>query len=479
MKKITVLLLCLLLTGCAKSPQESSALPPEPPQTTDSPQPPADAAFAHVELAALEIKPADYTQHDNQITLYTDDAVRAAVQAQTDYAVSSAFFSHVPESVSRVSQFTRYYPAMSPAYDAYVQFASLWKALFPDAPMNERNLFWHGKNSGWEQDETGEDRIDGFKNVQESLGMMCAQAPGDVWYMFYSPHFQASQPDDTDEPNRFLELQNAPGIGLANFNKGVLSAFISGQNGQRDTRFLETFVSAESYLPRDLNTGRILGSYTQKRYRPTDTETVTLTDGKEIRICDAVRFFEDYLNTLPAAAAPGCDIAVTEVTASTVGNNGECALDFLATDRFEGILFDYNPGVSIHDNGDSAYAPVMCMGTMAVTDDVNSAYGFGRTMPYENRQDFTEIAPLETALHSCCDTMSQYADWEMLSAELVYCEKRGKKAEGDRQDYLYSVAPCYKFVLYNRTDALEYAVYIDAVTGEFTRYYKASGYRRE
>lgn len=474
MKKLTAILLSLLLlTGCT----EASSSPPETEPSMQTQSAADTTPHGRIDLAALDPKPSAYTKHDNQVVLYTDDEVGALVQAATDYALSPTFFSNVPKSVSRLSQFTQWYPEMMPVYDACVDFASLWKYLFPGAPLNERNLFWVGVNSGWLTDDSGDRSIDGFQNWQDSYDELLAQKPGDVFYMFYSPHFQASQPAETDEPNRFLELQNMQGCGLANFNKGVLSRLYSQKTGERDTRFLETFVDASSYL-RDPG-GLPTAEYPQTRYRPTATDSVTLTDGKSIRICDAVKFFEDYINALPASAAPGCDIAVTEVCASVIGENGECALDFLSTQRFEGILFDYTPGVTVHDGGDDGYEPVMSMGCMAVTDDVESAYGFGRTLNIEDRQDFTQIASPEAALKCCYDKMSRYADWEMLSAELVYCSKRGKKAEPPRQDCLWSVKPYYKFVLYNRSDALEYAVYIDAVTGEYARNYKATGYRRE
>jgi hypothetical protein len=71
--------------------------------------------------------------------------------------------------------------------------------------------------------------------------------------------------------------------------------------------------------------------------------------------------------------------------------------------------------------------------------------------------------------------MSDFADWELRSAELVYCAGNGKTAVAPYQDTEYTVSPNYKFILYNANDDLCYSVYVDAISGEFVRYYKTRG----
>lgn len=73
--------------------------------------------------------------------------------------------------------------------------------------------------------------------------------------------------------------------------------------------------------------------------------------------------------------------------------------------------------------------------------------------------------------------MSQYVDWEILSAEPVYCAGSKKTANPPLQGEEFDVRPCYRFVLHNPSDGLDYLVYIDAVSGEFVRYTTAQGYK--
>ena len=96
-------------------------------------------------------------------------------------------------------------------------------------------------------------------------------------------------------------------------------------------------------------------------------------------------------------------------------------------------------------------------------------------MSISERNDSSLIVSFENALKCCADNLSDYADWELKSAELVYCAGNGKKAQPPYQDMEYDVSPCYKFVLYNANDNLCYSAYINAISGMFVRYYKTNG----
>ena len=61
------------------------------------------------------------------------------------------------------------------------------------------------------------------------------------------------------------------------------------------------------------------------------------------------------------------------------------------------------------------------MGYMAVSDDVDAAYGFCRYVDISERNDAEQIVSFESALKCCSESMSDFADWELRSAELVYC----------------------------------------------------------
>jgi len=59
----------------------------------------------------------------------------------------------------------------------------------------------------------------------------------------------------------------------------------------------------------------------------------------------------------------------------------------------------------------------------------------------------------------------------------VYCAGNKKAAEPPLQGDRYDVRPCYRFVLHNPADEIDYLTYVDAVSGEYVRYTTAQGYK--
>ena len=469
MKKfLTLLCCCLLLTGCTTNDDSSSS------DSTPSGSS-HNGTYSKVDLNSLNPQGGGYSVYQNEIVLYTDEEVQNIIRECTDYAIPAEFFSSVPKSASHLSTFQKYYLNADSVYDFYYDFCELYKYLFPNDALNEQNLFYYGANSHITE-ESGHSSV---KNFQDNFDEFLTENPEDVYYLFYSPYFQTDRPAD-DERNHFLESASPISTTLTNFNKGVLAEFFSEQNGTDNDRFLENYINVSLYAAYDANGTYVNGSFPSVDYAPNSEDSITLTDGKQIRICDAVEFYEDYINGLPCEYEDMVDIRVMRVYAIEVGNNGEKVLSFLASPAYEGIPFDYKPtGASVIGRGDESYEQMISKGYMAVTDDVDAAYGFGRGIDVEDKTDYTEFVSLEDAAKCCVESLSDYPQYELLSVELVYCAGEGKAAESPHRDMTYTVEPFYKFVVYNTGDAVEYAVYIDALTGEFERYYTAEGYKKD
>lgn len=424
-------------------------------------------------LETIEVTPSTYCNDRNRAEWYTTDELEHEILENTNYKLSKNFYSHVPKEIETIYTFVKYYPEADAVYDLCNDFFTLYKYLYPFDALNERNLFYFGVNSNNQRNN------DDVKNYNENYEELMSESPTDIYYLFYSPYFQPSQLKNQTEENHFLELGNPVGYSLTNFNKGALSKYVSSKEVENDKRFLETFTNPAKFSAFDSNTGEYAG-YPRVSYAVSSTDSIKMTDGKEMRICDAVEYYENYINSLPLSRNPDLDIRCKQVISYEIGENNECALYFLTEQVYAGIPFDIKPnGLHVIGGGDDNYEQYLSMGYMSQTDDVDAAYGFGRYMCAENIQEYHNIVSLKDALKCCYDSMSDYTQWEILSAELVYCAKRGKMAEPPHQGVVYNVKPCYKFVIYNEIDSLEYAVYIDSLTCELERYYKAKGYRME
>lgn len=415
-------------------------------------------------IASLTPSKGSYAEYDNLIEYYTDEEARKIVTDTTDFSLSSECNFSVPKTINHVSTFVKRYPEQDNLYDFYRSYLELYKYLFPEAEFDDNNLFYFGANSN---NQNGDDQV---KTIGNNFSEFISEDKKDIYFMFYSSHFYDGQPSSNDKHNHFLELSSPTGTIMTNFNKGYLAEYISEMNQAPNEYFLETYTSPFLFSSFNSQTGTFSG-FKSTEYDVDSGIVHTMLDGKELSVCDAVKFFEDYINTLPYPQNPNLDMRVVGVSADEI-NDGKFCYAFECTVTFEGIPFDYIPyGTSVMGNGNNSYEPSVRMGYMSVSNDVDAAYGFCRSVEVSEKTDVNEIVSFENALKSCADSMSDFADWELQTVELVYCAGNGKKAESPYQDMEYEVSPNYKFIIYNSNDSLYYSAYVNAITGEFVRYY--------
>lgn len=417
-----------------------------------------------IDISSLNPSKASYSEYDNLIKYYTEEEARRIVSDTTKFMISSECDFSIPKKIDHVSTFIKNYPEQDNLYNFYHSYLELYKYLFPEAEFHDNNLFYFGTNSN---NQNGDDQV---KTIGQNFSEFMSEDKKDVYFMFYSPHFYEGQPLSNDKHNHFLELSSPVGTIMTNFNKGYLAEYVSNLNQTSNEYFLETYTSPFFFSDFDSQTGQFSG-FPSTEYEVDSDVKHTMLDGKQLSVNDAVEFFEDYMNTLPHPQNPNLDVQVISVSADEI-NDGKFCYAFECTVAFEGIPFDYIPyGTSVLGNGNNGYEPSVRMGYMAVSDDVDAAYGFCRSVEVSEKTDVNEIISFENALKCCADSLSDFTNWELYSAELVYCAGNGKKAESPYQDMEYTVSPNYKFVMYNSNDNLYYSAYVNAITGEFVRYY--------
>lgn len=446
MGKRCLLLSCcvLLFTGCQSNPLTKI---PEQGQSQEK-----------IDISSLPVEKGTYSDYENACIYYTAEEAGAIVSESTDFVLQEDCYFQVPKEIDHVSTFVKKYPEEDSLYEFYRDYLSMYAYLFPRADFDDNHLFYYGANSN---NQEGDDKV---KTIGGNFEEFLSEDKEDVYYLFYSPYFYEGQPVAEGTQNRFLELSSPVGTIMTNFNKGYLAQYLSERWQIPNRYFLETYTT-----PRfDSQNGQSFG-FGSIEY-PTDSETLhRMLDGREFSVRDAVGFFEEYINTLPCQEQPNLDVKVTRVSAVEI-EEGKYCYAFECTVTFEGIPFDSVPyGTMVVDGG---YEWPVRMGYMAVTDDVDAAYGFCRSVEISEKEETERIVSFQEALKCCEESLTGLSGMELCSAELVYCAGEGRTAQEPYQNMEYTVSPNYKFVLYSPEENLHYLSYVDAVDGEIVRGFK-------
>lgn len=440
-KKCVLFFCCvLLLSGCKKESEQKT--------------PPTEK----IEMSSLKTQKGAYSRYENECTYYTPEEARTIVAESTEFLLTEDCYFRVPKEMDHISTFVKRYPEQDSLYDFYKSFLTMYTYLFPEGDFDDNHLFFYGANSN---NQEGDDKV---KTIGRNFEEFLAEEKEDVYYLFYSPYFYEGQERTEGTQNRFLELSSPVGTILTNFNKGFLAEYISKMKHTPNEYFLETYTMPAVFIPYGVDARFDATAY------PVDSDAVhTMLDGKQLSVREAVAFFEDYINTLPYPEQPNLDIQVTRVEAVEI-EDGKYCYSFECATAFEGIPFDSVPyGTFTVQDGHEAS---VSMGYMAVTNDVDAAYGFGRSVEISQKEDVKQMISLQDALNCCEESLSDLSGMELVSAELVYCAGEERIPPEPYQNMEYTVTPNYKFVLYHPEESLHYFSYVDAISGEFVRGFK-------
>lgn len=388
----------------------------------------------------------------NEIVYYTADEAKEIIQSNTRFSIAEDFRCSAPKSISHFSSFTIGYHPRQDNASFYEDFRTMFAYLFPDETMYEDCLFYGGKNSRVEYDENDK-LINTCKTVAEEYDRIMS-GEEDVVYYFYSPHFDPDQTSEA-ENNIFMEFASPICSDLSNFNKGVLAEYYCKSKGKENDFFLETynpyyFCSKVCTLP------------------PDSEEAYTLLDGVSMSVADAVAFFENYINHLPLPEKPSLNIKVLWVDVLQCDTDTYCYY-FKTTKAMDDIPFDWDPDATYYGGLDYTYE--FSSGAMVVSDDVEQVYGVHRAQVVYDEVMHTEGINFATAMQKMDENLSAKVDFEVLSADFVYCSKAAEKHNVAVEDYLHPTTASWRVSLYNSNDGRIYICYVDALDGGNFHYY--------
>ena len=179
---------------------------------------------------------------------------------------------------------------------------------------------------------------------------------------------------------------------------------------------------------------------------------------------DAVKFYEDYINTLPMSHTPTTNVRVKEVDVFKCGENAYYYV-FINTVSYDGINLSYLRMEDDCTSSSESYNKfIYSMGCMVVTDEVDYTYGIHRSFKMTEETSDSEIISFETAVDILSNAM--VADYVVTGAELLYVPDMPADQRVVIEDYKCRTSAKWKLTLYSESDDLYYHCYVNAKDGK-------------
>ena len=401
----------------------------------------------------------DYPEHPLSIMTLSEEKLRGLIDAQPNLKCADNLYINAPESASlyEFHTYSVHVPQFEyPSAQFLADFEATFKYLFPDRELNTEYLQYE-KYLGFDS-KTGSIKETGFvkdkKNLPDQIDLIYDEMP--------------ERAEDWNSPV-YMRIPLEIGAG-GEINKGE-AAYIAGKIEYDVLTGLnpsDTYNKLSSFYPGDFF--KTVGTYT-----PQSEKSFKLLDG-EMKICDAVKFAEDYINNIPISTglmrnirASVYSVDVLQLDEDTYGYY------FMTEPSFRGVI--YEPAHSGSYSGSWNYDATM-LGTalMVRSDDVDYIHSvFGNEWTFDVNV-CQEIIPVEDAIKKVSEKLAQSVTFEVISVELVYVGEYAKDEQGHIIIDTYEAAqrPAWRIKTGNLNDDCSYICYVEAVGGNFC-YYSTPG----
>lgn len=373
--------------------------------------------------------------HENPRIECSEDEIIEIITEHSNFKVSDNIFVDIPKKLGHVSCFFSGTTASLSGKDAVDNFHSSFEYLFPEHIFDDNCFFFQGPST---------DEVESNRLVSDYYDEIMSGSQ-EVWLLYYS------ETNTNKDEKVALVCQSPFGNTITTINKCVTNR-IAYETG------LARKYGTDVYTPsRDFP---CVGSFSP------DSEVKFQLMDKKVSIKEAVDFYKEYINSLPCVIEPAYSININNVKVYKINDNLYYYL--LSTSKlYDGIPFDcaMNGSHGGRDNRD------LGMGGMIKSNDIDYVYGTFKleTVMDEQQFKFEEVLPFEKAVEIIYDKMTSYVDFEITSAQLVYCtdDDLGTGKLGETKNPVF---PAWKITLYNPNDEFSYCCYVNMLNGEFASY---------
>ena len=356
----------------------------------------------------------------------------------------------VPSKLTEIVEYTANYSLDASMKEYDREFREMYEYLFPDHPLDEDYLFYCGGHSDAEYDDNTGELVRDYYKWKDWKQQILSGEEGQVYYFYDEARHQSIT---KQKPAVYLELGNPIGYGYTFLNKGKTIA-LNGSKVEKDIQYDPTY-----YL-----------EYVDS-YAPDSKQKYKLAD-REMSVCDAVKFFENYINHLPCPQEKNVKTIVVSVDVYRVNKN-IYGYNMMTTKECRGIPFDHIREGSYDGRlGYDDYSGTGGSAFMVESDDADIINGYYAKEDMRNIRKYSEIFSLESAIRFISKKMTKHVTFTVRKIELVYSQKDKKTKEGyvDIKNRSARMKPAWKLTLENTNDELSYICYIDAADGGNFRY---------
>lgn len=402
----------------------------------------------------------EYPENPISVLTLSKDEICQKINAQPNFECSENLYVNIPESAS-IYEFSTYgvhvpqfdYPAEQYRKD----FETLFKYLFPDREIN-MDYLKYSKYLGYDYDKGDYISDEGYVKDKEAL-------PDGVEFVYNE------MPERTENWNYpvYMELANEIGGGSGIVNKGE-AAYLAGKTVYDDME--EKWVSSDTfntlYEFEPSNFFESVG-----KYSPQSEKSFPLLDG-EMKICDAVDFFENYINNAPISTGLHRNMRTRVYNVEVLRVNDTYGYYFTTQPQFQGVNFEpvVYGSISSYD-----YNPMGGEAFMIRRGDVDYIHCFYGNAWTFNVEPCGEIVSVETAIKNISDKLTDAVTFEVISIEFVYVQQFDKDEFGhiNVNTYEADITPAWRITAGNLNDNRTYMCYVDAADGGNFRYYTTPG----
>lgn len=324
------------------------------------------------------------------------------------------------------------------------EFYEAFHFFFPEHVLDENYLYYSDMVSSMETNEGG---LNLLKDHKEEV---LADKYGVAHFEYDERAKRGSAPG---EPCVQLELGNPIGYGYAYVSKGKAVEIMATAPGR------EIYPGVYSEDP-----GVVFP--TVDYYSPKSEKSFRLAD-KEVKIRDAVAFYENYMSELPFPKESDMEEKVKDVCVLEIGE-GQYAYHFVTAGTFGGVPLDYTGRATNTSSSLGYYITTVGSALMLESGDIDIINNFRKKQSPHDLVEIREGISLEKALALLSESLTDHVDFELERIEIVYRSQYIPDENGyiNIVTYAQELAPWWKFALYNANDSLTYMFYVDAADGK-------------
>ncbi len=390
-----------------------------------------------------------------EILSKSKDKIKSAIDACDNFKVSEDLYINAPEK-AKVYEFRsfsdndyvgrEYTPQM-----AIEDFRNAYSYFFPDSELNE-DYFSYTWTEPLENLKSYKDLPEN-PEVESGLVKDFSQTEGIISLRY-------NEGDDEEIP---VNMSSTPNISSFSVCHGKIFEY-TYENKLVYER-MSPVAPLEQYF-------RVAGTYS-----PTSEQSFKLLD-KETRICDAVRFFEEYINNAPIGKSVEKNM-ITKVYSVKVLEIGDIyGFYFDLQKQLKDVNFEYCPventvsenNMKNHNLGEGATA------LMIESDKADMFSSMPLHMGISSAKSVDKVISADEAVKKFSEGLTKEVEFEINDLEFVYYSSYVPTELGGLNPVTHEskVVPAWKLTAYNPNDHLTYFVYIDAKDGGNLRQYSVS-----